>query len=348
MMTFIKSFNVNLGKSSVGRDNNLDIIRFIAAIMVIVCHAFPLSYGINRGDFLFDFTKSQVSLGAVAVGIFFLYAGFLITKSMIRVQTTKKYFKARILRIFPALFFVVFLLTFIIGPIISRLSVTSYFSNSDTYKYLLNAILVITHNLPGVFAGNVYGQTVNGPLWTLPIEFMCYVLCFIAFKIGFVDKKKFLISIPLFIIGCISILFLEKFSLEIITIIRPIVLFYIGMAMYIYKDKIELNLNIAFLFTIAMIVLGYLGQSDIAMILLFPYVMFTLAYATKHKISNFGKYGEFSYGIYLWGWPIQQIIVSICGKGMNAYLNAIITIPIAFIMAVITYYVVEKPALKFK
>jgi peptidoglycan/LPS O-acetylase OafA/YrhL len=99
---------------------------------------------------------------------------------------------------------------------------------------------------------------------------------------------------------------------------------------------------------IAMIVLGYLGQSDIAMILLFPYVMFTLAYATKHKISNFGKYGEFSYGIYLWGWPIQQIIVSICGNGMNAYLNAIITIPIAFIMAVITYYVVEKPALKFK
>jgi peptidoglycan/LPS O-acetylase OafA/YrhL len=158
----------------------------------------------------------------------------LIANSVVRAKTAKKYFKARILRIFPALFFVIFLLTFVIGPIITRLSVLSYFSNTVTYRYLLNSMLVIQHNLPGVFQNTIYGPTVNGPLWTLPVEFGCYILCFIAYKMGFINKKKFFISIPLFLLACAGILFIEKFSITIITELRPVVFFYIGMGMYIY------------------------------------------------------------------------------------------------------------------
>lgn len=197
-----------------------------------------------------------------------------------------------------------------------------------------------------MFEENVVGQTVNGPLWTLPIEFLCYILCFIALKIGLLSKKRFIISVPIFCIGIIGLKFLSTYIPIIKSALVPIGLFYIGMAMFIYKDKIILSCKMALILSILFILCFIIGLVDIAMILLFPYIMFTLAYGTRYKLIL--KKGEFSYGIYLWGWPIQQIVCSMFNGSMNNYLNVIITIPLAAIMGTISYYIIEKPALKLK
>lgn len=108
---------VRLGQVCYDRNNNLDVIRLIAALFVIFSHSFPVSYGLDKGDYLFRLTSGRINLGGVAVGIFFVFGGFLIAKSALKVDSAVTYFKSRILRIFPALFFTTFCLTFIIGPL---------------------------------------------------------------------------------------------------------------------------------------------------------------------------------------------------------------------------------------
>lgn len=70
---------------------------------------------------------------------------------MHRLENAKYYFKARIIRIFPPLIFVTFVMAFIVGPIVTELSIDSYFTSVGTYKYLLNSFMILVHDLPGVF-----------------------------------------------------------------------------------------------------------------------------------------------------------------------------------------------------
>ena len=149
---------MTLKEVSADRNNNLDLIRFCAALLVILCHAYPISMGEGHMDLLGRITGGQIHFGNLAVCIFFLYGGFLIAKSAERLQTAGAYFKARIFRLFPCLIAVTFFLSFLAGPCLTTYSLGEYFSQRGTYQYLLNSIMVLTHNLPGVFEGNIYGQ----------------------------------------------------------------------------------------------------------------------------------------------------------------------------------------------
>lgn len=192
------SFNNNLASKSLdavsrGRANNLNAIRLLAATLVIASHSFALRFGTRGFDYepLLVLTRGTLSMGGLAVGYFFLYGGFLIARSAEAHPTAKDYLKRRTARIFPELIAVVFLCAFVLGPILSRLSVANYFLSSQTYLYLFNALLIPVHNLPGVFENNVYQYVVNGSLWTLPVEFACYILVFFSFKITKFKRRRF-------------------------------------------------------------------------------------------------------------------------------------------------------------
>ncbi|MDY5577703.1 MAG: acyltransferase, partial [Lachnospiraceae bacterium] len=147
-----------LGDLTRDRNNNLDIMRFIAALMVIFSHAFPISCG--HSDGLAQWTDGFLSFGGIAVGVFFCTGGFLIAKSAESKKTCKKFFKARCLRIFPQLIFVVFLTALVVGPFLTTLSVKEYYTNVETWRYLLNSIFILDYQLPGVFSDNIYAFVV--------------------------------------------------------------------------------------------------------------------------------------------------------------------------------------------
>lgn len=162
-----------------GKSNNLQLLKFLAAVFVVASHSFALAAGSSENEWFMKLTDGAISLGGAAVSVFFCTGGYFIAKSMNRVQNGVTYFKIRILRIFPCLMVVVFLSAFLLGPLVTEYSLSEYFKDTQVYHYLLNGVLLLQHNLPGVFRDNPYLPTVNGVLWTLPIEFLCYIACFV-------------------------------------------------------------------------------------------------------------------------------------------------------------------------
>lgn len=332
-----------------GRNNNLDMIRFIAAVLVILCHAFPLSLGEGVLDPLAKLTGDQISFGSLAVGVFFVYGGFLIAKSMCRIEKTGAYYKARIARIFPPLIAVTLVLVFIMGPVVTSLPVGKYFTSAGTYKYLLNGVLVLQHNLPGVFEENIYGAAVNGPLWTLPIEFLCYVMCWVLYKFRLMGKKSMCITIVLFSVGCVGADVLSGRIAVLAPMIRPMGLFFAGMVYYVYRERIKMNGWLCLFSLAAMVLSAALDVLPYTIFVFFPYFFFYIGFACPVKFADFAKRGEVSYGMYLCAWPIQQILsMMLAGPDgtMSPWMNFIITVPLAVLFGYLLHKGVEQPVLR--
>ena len=107
--------------------------------------------------------------GQVRPAIFFLYlvpaffavSGFLVTGSGLRVRATSTFLAFRVLRILPALLVEVTLSALVLGPIFTRLPLSSYFSDQQFFRYFGNIVGWITFYLPGVFQNN-HVSVVNG------------------------------------------------------------------------------------------------------------------------------------------------------------------------------------------
>ena len=299
---------MKLGQQFKGRENNLGLLRFLAALMVILTHSYRLVE--DKPDFLTTATNGQTTLGQLAVLMFFFYGGFLIMHSMMNKKTAKAFFRARCQRIFPPLWIVILVSVFILGPILSRFSAGTYFADGTTWKYLLNCILIPTHTLPGVFTDH-YNTAVNGVLWTLPVEFICYILCFIFFKLGLTKGKRPLIILIPIATGAAAAWRILANNDALQCAVLPVLFFYLGMLSYLYRDQIPLN-GAAAAGALAILVLAsFAGIFTIAACAAYPYLLLYLGFGTRKKAARFGQKLELSYAMYLTGFPIQQTLIEI-------------------------------------
>lgn len=327
------------------RNNNLNIIRFIAAIMVIYSHSFALSLKIR--DPLSKLTNGQTSFGRLAVCIFFFFSGFLVSRSVAKKRNVYCFIKSRSVRIFPPLFTVVSFSAFILGGIISELDILEYFTNRQTYLYLANAVFILRHNLPGVFENNIYGKTVNGALWTIPVEFVCYIVCCFMYKFGLLKEKRMkFMALFLGVIYLFLDILLKSYPFA-HSALLPCAIFYMGMLYYTYCNSIPIYYKWVLACLLGLVVSIGLGIWRIGALLFLPYVLVYLAFETKIKISEFGKKHEISYGIYLSAFPIQQTIIMLNQGSMNPIINFLLSVPIAIFSGYIINIFIEKPLKRF-
>ncbi|MEE3343377.1 MAG: acyltransferase [Bacilli bacterium] len=313
----------------------VEVIKFLSAILVIFSHSFALSMNIK--DPLANLTNGIISFGAIGVSVFFTISGYYIAKSITK-KGSNNYIKKRLTRLLPSIVIVVLMCTFLIGPFITNLSIKDYFFNKQTYLYLLNSIFIPIHNLPGVFTKNIYGKTVNGALWTMSIQFMCYIYILIAFKIRLLNNKnKYLISsIALGIIAYIICNYIKMNTL--LSAIRPFLVFIISNYLYLnnYKGKKEFLLLSILLLTIAIILKNEIVL-NISLIILIPIIIIYLC--NNINLKKIDKRIEriiiCSYELYLVGFPIQQLVVHLYGGKMNTYLNFLISATISIILSLI-------------
>ena len=335
-----RSAQIKLSEVATSRVNNLNFMRFIAALMVIVSHCYSVVLGGAAGSYLLKLTGDRLSPGGVSVGVFFLFGGFLIARSCEHYPEPKKFFSARVLRLFPELLFVVILTTFVLGPILSTLSPAEYFTNPQTYKYLLNGALIMVHQLPGVFTNNPSGDVINAALWTLPVEFICYILCFIGYKLTKFDKKKvLLLSIPVF---ALAVVYYVKFSPLQLSVVRAVLLFYLGVLIWVFRDHVTISPVLGLASIVLWFVMVFGAADNLAMLTVFPVACFCLAYGMGNHFSTFGTKFELSYGIYLWAYPIQQALAQFFPV-WHPYVNALIAALLATCGAFLNHFIVVAP-----
>lgn len=331
--------SVSLKKFESTRSNNLNLVKFIAALFVIISHAYPLCKGAEYNDILSDLSRNSIAFGSLAVAIFFMSSGFFVTKSLLKSKDSKKYLHNRFIRIFPPLWFTLIVCIVVCGLFFSTYSLGKYFLSSDFFKYCLNFILIPIHNLPGVFMNNIYPGVINGPLWTLPIEFVCYLVLLLAYKLNLVNKKSYKYVALLVIVAFVGI---NLIPLSIKGYIQPCFLFFWGSFYWIYRDKITMNNTYFLISLVAFVLLIVLGYGQVASFLFVPYLTLYIAFCLPQCNNRLTSLGNLSYDIYLCGWPIQQMVISLFGGSMLVGMNILISIPLSILVGYITYSLVEK------
>ena len=332
-----------------GRDNNLNLIRALAAFLVMVSHSFPITQGPGAIEPLEPLLGR--SLGWMSVAIFFILSGFLISRSFDRSESLMRWTCARVLRLFPALIIVLLLTIFVLGPIATTMPLSDYFSNTNTYSYLIRnlSLAFLQYDLPAVFISNPYGQPINGSLWTLFYEVTCYAGVFFIGIWG-VFKKPILFSL-LFIIYCIGyynvIYFYESGTLNprIISLFKLSFPFILGCLVYVWRDYVPLH----FTYVIILAVVLWFFRDSIffteVFIIWIGYLTLWFGYIPRGLLLSYNKFGDFSYGIYVYAFPMQQLSVYLFGD-QNWLWNVMISFPATFIMAYLSWHIIEKRALE--
>ncbi|MCR5700794.1 MAG: acyltransferase [Lachnospiraceae bacterium] len=321
--------------------NNVNLVRFVAALTVIFSHAFYVSEA--KEDPLSVLTKGQVNMGGIAVGVFFFLSGLYVSKSFYKSGCdVKNYMIKRCNRVFPQLWSVVFISVFILGALCTTNNIVSYFTNRGTYLYLLNGFLIPIHNLPGVFSGNVYISTVNGPLWTMPVEFFGYILIVVIYLIAKKIRLKSVSFKSLFLLcmtGLLVLLFAFSYIIKssfLVAAVRAFLFFVIGVLFYCYKDSVKYSRVLFFAFVCMLVLLVKLPVYNFVLIICLPYVILAISLFVR-QIPKTWDMWKCSYEMYLVGWPIQQVITMMFGGKMSALMNFVLTVPFDLIIAYLLY-----------
>lgn len=338
------------------KQNNFTIIRFIATIFVFAGH---------MGKILGEEAPrlGSFSLHELGVCTLFLISGYLITMSWQADMNPLRYAIRRFFRLWPPFAAMIFIMVYVAGPLLSNLGAQGYFES--WYKaYLQNLRLFIVYAQPGVFEDVPLSQTTNGSLWTMPVEAVLYIitpLLLTVLRIRHRSRKSF--GLMAFLTGsvCGIDLLLRVFypearvvfyGTELISSYHLVVWYIIGM-FYTY-DEVRKYLNIQLAGVAVLLLLIFQFSADglqfLLMYIALPYFVFSFAYAEKPLFCNFGRRMELSYGIYLYGFFFQQLIVSLeikYGVSYGYMLTFLFSVLPTLVAAILSYYLVEVPALRF-
>ena len=343
-----------LGEVSLGRDNTFDFLRFFLASLVILSHSYAMLYnGTREGyDPLLRWTNGQAAFGGVAVDGFFLISGFLITKSWLGSKSAGDYAKKRALRILPALVVVLIVTVLVIGPLSTTLPLTTYFRAPHTWAYFgfMGTInLHLTDRLPGVFAHNPLAYRVNGSLWTIRCEVICYLMVAALGLLRFLRHPRIVLALSaatilVMFVGAKHMMTLGEFADS----FRVTTYFLWGMTFYLYRDVIPHTRALLLGSLVGIFASGLLGILPYTLPVLGAYALFYAAFRPKLGMERFAKHGDFSYGLYLYAFPVQQLLVTHFRPLWNAGTLTLAAFVAAGACAVGSWYLVEKHWLKQK
>ena len=327
-----------------GQQNNLNLMRLIAATAVAFSHSyfFTNQFAIEP---LFALT-SNMTLGYLAVFIFFVISGFLVSQSYERSKSISRFIAARALRIYPALIVVLILSAYVMGVFFTTLDPSEYLMRNEVRRYVEDNILFkVNQSLPGVFKE----EGINGSIWTLRYEVYVYFLLLVAGVSGMLANRAVfnstvLVLLLLYIKSPIGIIIMPG-SWDAVILV-PVTGFFFGALVYVNRDYLDCKISYVFI----CIVIYYLFRQHewfhLILVVTLGYIVLTLGFH-KSLTVNFRIVNDYSYGIYLYAFPVQQAIrhsVSIQSPLLFFFLTMLITVP----LAVMSWHFVEKPALKLK
>ena len=337
------------------KPNNFDAIRLAAAIAVIWAHAQVLA----RRPLSDPDEGAAADAGALAVLAFFSISGYLITSSLSRAGSAGEFLSRRVRRIYPGFVVALAATAFIVAPL-SRVGAPSYPFARAAAKWLLDAVFLEKWSDAHAFAGNPLPIAVNGSLWTIKYEFGCYVLLLAIIGVGAARRRALLIATfvayALHAVYCASrantpTIHVGIWFLSVRDGLSFVSTFLVGASAWALQDRLRFSRGIALLAVSGVGLARHVTGFPLEALLLpiaVPYVTLASAFACCRATENFASRvgGDYSYGVYLYAFPIQQLMTMHFGGAMSPLLNFAIATPLALFCGILSWHLVEKRCIR--
>lgn len=326
--------------------NNFDTVRLLAALIVIYRHC---AYFLGAPGYW----------GAFGVPVFFFLSGLLVSQSFEASGSIKKFVWRRLLRIYPAAVVAILLSAFVMGPLVTSYTPGNYFKSSVFWKYISSVSLIqVYFDLPGVFEQSPLGSAVNAVLWTLPLEIKMYFFTLVWGLFRFRGKNAVLIAITLLLIfiGANYSVQAESFlhtqlhltNFKIFPYASAVPLYLLGILSYSYRSKIVVR---PYWFFVGVVVfLLFVKFSFFSNLVHICIAVITLGFTVLNLtwLKKIAPQSDFSYGLYIYGYPVEQLLVNYAYPYINGFPLFLLILLITFVLAFLSWNFIEKRALQFK
>ncbi len=332
--------------------NNYDFLRIFAATCICFTHSFNL-IGRDAYEPVMRLSGGRFDFSFLGLSIFFAISGYLITKSVYTSTSLPSYFWKRFLRIQPLLILVCILTVFVLGPVFTELSAREYFTNPEAWTYFRNIFPAtgIQFRLPGVFNSNMHNTGVNGSLWTLIVEERLYLAVSVFF---FFKENKKLFAFMMLIV---NILFVCKAVLFEGPIAQYLAGSHVFYAMVFLNAGVMYQLSInfknllknktAFLLIPVLAVCLALPLLEPLLVIVIPFSILLVAQVTA-ATNRAARWGDFTYGIYIFAFPVQQTLIACHLFVQSPYSLFLATMGIVLPLSALSWHLLEKRCLSFK
>ena len=327
----------------------------LCALGVLWAHSYLVYYGVHIDQYLFD-----VRLDHVFVCVFFAISGFLICRSMARSQDLKRFLSARCVRLLPALVVLLLITVLIVGPLLTDARLIDYVTAGETWRYLLNINVLNIHTqftLSGVFSRAPYPDNVNASLWTLPIEAWLYVMTAVGFCLvtwrqeARVEHRPSRSTVAWLCLGGGLLIGLSVFnhtrlqarSDDAAVMLQFVMIFAVGAGCYLVRDALTLRWPWLFLLGCGLPWVHDTALFSVYFAVFIVYLVLWLAYLPMGVAWRYHRVGDYSYGLYIYGFVVQQITRYVWPD--LAYSTFVgLSTALSLMCAILSWHGIEQPA----
>ena len=330
------------------RSDNFLLLRIVAAGMVIYGHAPAVSLAISSVDLFWRATGTYS--GDIALSVFFLISGFLVSASYSRSQNVLRFLWARAIRLYPALAVHLILMAFVVGLAMTLMPRFDYLASPRVWHFAVQNLKLVGDQvwmLPGVFEAGHRSSVVNASLWTLPAEARMYLLLAAFGSVGLL-RARWVGASGLALLAVLVILAPREF----VWMVLPedwlwlAGYFALGVLAFLGAKVVPIRIEFALLAVAGWGLLHEHEFGQYAFAVALAAVVFVAVYRTP-PLRALERFGDPSYGIYLWGWPVQQIVVQLMPDA-GRFVHVALALTGATLLGYVSWHVVEKRALNLK
>ncbi|WP_263360084.1 acyltransferase family protein [Acidicapsa ligni] len=343
-----------MSSPKINTPNNFDSLRLIFAVLVIFSHSFPMVRGSNATEPLSLLTNGQVNFGNISVWAFFVISGFLITQSWQRSPNVVKFLKRRIARIYPAFIVTAVLSAFIFVPLVAD---SATYHHVSIQNFVFNTLRLRIFDSPPIFVHNALPNELNGSLWSVAYEFWCYLGVMTLGLVGLLRRRSVVVLLFVAVIGLHLYMNMTGWApsgsiLGQIVGYPPfwatVLPFYLaGTLFHLFGGHTLLRRPWIMLAAVVLIASNFVPHGLIVtMPICGSYLLMALAYLPLLHPLNLGRFGDFSYGTYLYAFPIQQLLVQRAHGQISPLLLFAEAAPITLIAGALSWLLVERHFLK--
>jgi peptidoglycan/LPS O-acetylase OafA/YrhL len=350
-----------IGPRIASRDNHLDLLRLVAVFTFIASHYFALRDGDNIREPFLRLTGYS-NLGKPALYALFSISGLLGAHSLLASPSTLRYLWNRALRILPALWACVAFCALVVGLAMTHVPLRQYLTSRQTLHFLGNAVLIPNHyELPGVFTQYAYGDpraAINGSLWSVPVGALMFLALSALCLLRLLKRKPViwfatlacLLAWLAYEFGYVAqvpgtLLFRHRIWVEFVPHLG--FFFFAGALAYLYRDRIvpHVLVFLACLLAIGLTLHARMGYTVLTLCL--PYLVLYAAFARipllGAPLRSINRFGDFAYGVFLYGWPVQQLLIACVGHRLPPAVHIALAGLGALVLAILSWHLIERP-----